>query len=94
MQGWMLISLIAMGLVFVAWAVSMFRMLWVMWQEAERRTAQENGSLFGGTKNRWTAFRDFFRDPEQRRLKWWILALTLLLSAIIIARATNSLQMQ
>lgn len=89
-----LISLILLGLVFLAWAASMFQMLGVIWRAAEARTAEEPGGLFTGTANRWRAYWAFFRDPGQRRLKVRILVLTGLLVILILARSAGSLQVQ
>ena len=83
----LLISLILIGAVFLIWAVSMFQMLWAMWQIARARSAALGGGMIQDTLHRWHAFLDFWRRPECRRLKWRVVILSVVVMAMSIARA-------
>lgn len=78
-----LIYLIALVVLFVAWAAMMFRMLWTISRRASAMNRPGDG--FSVQTNNWMrAFFGFFRDPANRRFLIWPGALTAGLMALNI----------
>lgn len=75
-----------MAVVFLAWAVCMFQMLWQMTRRSADRLNETGGGYFTWAGHSLSSFFAFFRAPEYRAQRRRLLILTLLMIAIIVAR--------
>ena len=82
-----LISLAAMGLVFLLWAAAMFYMLWRLTKRSHERLQQTGGGYFRWLGHNLTVFAEFFTSEEDRPARNRLFILTGLLFATILARA-------
>ncbi|MFN3210976.1 MAG: hypothetical protein ACE369_18645 [Roseovarius sp.] len=76
----------AMGLVFLIWAFEMFRMLLRISRHARDRTDESGGGAIDSVGHSLSAYGWFFTAPEPRAHRNRVIALTVLLMALVVAR--------
>ncbi|SHI86388.1 hypothetical protein [Wenxinia saemankumensis] len=72
------VLIVATGIVFAAWAVTAFRVLFDLRRRGQRRT----GRALNGPGTFLVAARDWAHDPAARRPRLWLGGLTLLLAIL------------
>jgi amino acid transporter len=87
MTGPNLISLIALGVLFLVWVVLMFRMLWTLYRRSRGKLKQTGGGYFRWAGHSIGTYRDFFTSAEDRPERRRIYLATAFLFAVIVARA-------
>lgn len=87
MQTANLISLIALGLVFVLWAGLMFHLFWRLTRRSLERHRQSGGGYFDWAAQNKAVFKAFSTSPQDRTARNRLYLVTLILFAIIILRA-------
>lgn len=78
-----ILLLAVQGVVFVAWAVLMFRTLFRLRAIASERRAASGGGFLAGFGHTLQTFRDFAVRPVHRRDRRRLILLTLLMFALI-----------
>ena len=81
-----LVTLIALGTIFVLWAFFMFRFLWRLTKRSADRLEQTGGGYFRWMGHSLGTFREAVTSDKDRRERRRLIALTVLLIAVVIAR--------
>lgn len=82
-----LISLVVMTLVFILWAVLMFRTLWRLTQRSRQRLEETGGGYFTWVGHSLRSFSGFLTSDKDRQDRRRILFVTLVLMLVILLRA-------
>lgn len=81
-----LMSLVILALVFILWAVTMFRTLWRLGRRALKPSDPRQKGVFGWVERSLRVYGDFLTSDKDRPDRRLILLLTLLLVLILAGR--------
>lgn len=81
-----ILFLVFLGLLWLAWAFVMFRVLFRLLKVSLQRRDEQNAGYFGWLLINFGVYRDFFTRPEFHRDRLQVMGLTILVFAIILFR--------